>query len=77
MTPAQLLEDLEVIALWKRDWQRRAKRAQLAFETIGLSAERHYEIIREGRALNALCRVYAEGVPGCLGGVIEEDRDAA
>ena len=76
MTPAQLLEDLEVIAIWKREWHRRAKRAQLIFETIGLSAERHDEIIREGRALTALCRVYAEGVPGCLG-ELEEDRDAA
>ena len=38
-----------------------------AFETIGLSPKRHDEIIREGRALTALCRVYAEGVPGCLG----------
>jgi hypothetical protein len=76
MTPAQLLEDLEVIAIWKRDWQRRAKRAQLIFETIGLSPKRHDEIILEGRALKALCRVYAEGVPGCLGEP-EEDRDAA
>lgn len=67
MTTAQLLDDLEVIAIWKRDWQRRAKRAQLAFETIGLSPKRHDEIIREGRALNALCPVYAEGVPGSLG----------
>ena len=39
MTPEQLLEDLEVIAIWKRDWQRRSKRAQLIFETIGLSAQ--------------------------------------
>ena len=76
MTPAQLLEDLEVIAIWKRDWQRRAKRAQLIFETIGLSTERHDEIIREGRALTALCRVYAEGVPGCLGEP-KEGREAA
>ena len=76
MTPEQLLEDLEVIAIWKRDWQRRSKRAQLIFETIGLSAERHDEIIREGKALTALCRVYAESVPGCLG-ELEEGREAA
>lgn len=66
MTPAELLEDLEVIAYWKRDWHLHAKRAQLAFETIGLSTERHDELIREGKALVALCRVYAAEMPGCL-----------
>lgn len=76
MTPAELLDDLEVIAIWKRDWLRRAQRYQLAFETIGLSADRHDDLIREGQALNKLIRVYAEGVPGCLGEP-KQERNAA
>ena len=60
----QLTDRLEIIADWKQDIQTRIDRAQLCFELIGLSEERHAELIREGTALKRLCRSLADRVGG-------------
>ena len=67
MTRNELLTELKVLAIWKREWETRAESAQFQFETIGLDAELHDAIITEGQELNELYRAYAKRIPGCLG----------
>ena len=67
MTRNDLLADLKVLAIWKREWETRAESAQFQFETIGLDAEQHHALITEGQELNELYRAYAKRIPGCLG----------
>jgi hypothetical protein len=52
MTRNDLLADLKALAISKREWETRAESAQYQFETIGLDAELHDSIIREGQELN-------------------------
>ena len=54
MTRNELLTELRVLAIWKREWETRAESAQFQFETIGLDAELHHAIIREGQEQRAL-----------------------
>jgi hypothetical protein len=67
MTHDELLTELRVLAISKREWETRAESAHFQFETIGLDAELHHAIIREGQELNELYRAYAKRIPGCLG----------
>ena len=67
MTRNNLLADIKVLAISKREWETRAESAQYQFETIGLDAELHDSIIREGQELNELYRSYAQRIPGRLG----------
>jgi hypothetical protein len=75
-----LLADLELVADWKEDLTRRMARGQFILETIGLSTERHDELIAEAQAFIRVCRVMAERVPGSLIVVadhLDEERRAA
>ena len=49
MTRNELLADLKVLAIWKREWETRAESAQFQFETIGLDAELHHAMIRRAK----------------------------
>ncbi len=76
MTRTHFIADLKVLAIWKREWMTRAESAQFQFETIGLDAEQHDALTREGQELNELYRACAQHIPGCLGEP-ESSREAA
>jgi hypothetical protein len=62
----RLIAELAVVADWKHDFQARSARAQLILETIGISAERHDDLIAEARAFIRVCKALAEQMPGRL-----------
>jgi hypothetical protein len=59
-----VLDDLAIVAEWKRDLVRSMARGQLILETIGLSTERHDDLIAEAKAFIRVGRALAERIPG-------------
>jgi hypothetical protein len=59
-TVHDLISDLETIADWKEDLNTRLRRAELCFQTIGLSDERREELIHEANCFNRVCQFLAE-----------------
>lgn len=57
----QLASDLEVLADWKADLAARIARAQICFETIGITDERRDDLAHETRAFLAVCRHLCPG----------------
>jgi hypothetical protein len=70
-----LTDKLATIADWKDDLQARMGRTQLIVEAIGLSAERHDELIAEARAFIRVCDALAENVHGSLVDVASASRE--
>jgi hypothetical protein len=54
------ISDLEIIADWKEDLTGRLTRAELCFQTIGLSDERREELIHEANCFKRVCQFLAE-----------------
>ena len=54
------LSDLETVAAWKEDLNTRLRRAELCFQTIGLSDERREELIHEANCFKRVCQFLAE-----------------
>lgn len=51
----QLTGNLEALAEWRDDLASRLRRAELCFQTIGLSEERREELERESEAFKRVC----------------------
>lgn len=74
----QLLADLETVADWRDELLMRMARGQLILEMIGLSNERHDELIAEAQAFIRVCRVLTEQIPGSLAeGCADHEQKAA
>ena len=56
----RLTRDLRTVAEWQEDYDSRLRRAELCFQTIGLSEERRAELVHEGETLKRIYRVLAE-----------------
>ena len=59
-TVHDLISDLEIIADWKEDLTARLQRAELCFQTIGLSDECREELIHEANCFKRVCQFLAE-----------------
>ena len=51
----RVTDELQTVAEWREDFASRLRRAELCFQSIGLSEERRAELIHEGEALKRVC----------------------
>jgi len=56
------ISDLEIIADWKEDLTARLQRAELCFQTIGLSDERREDLMHEVNCFKRVCQFLAEDI---------------
>jgi hypothetical protein len=70
----QLTHDQQTLCDWRDDLVSRLRRAELCFQTIGLSEERRAELIHEAEAFKRVCRAVGAEV---LSDAREAERRAA
>jgi hypothetical protein len=56
------ISDLEIIADWREDLTARLQRAELCFQTIGLSDERREALVHEVNCFKRVCQFLAEDI---------------